>query len=79
MTPLESLLKYINENIYSKMKKADVKELKGQSLGGGLMDAINEYKNSCVDEALEKERNKKIIKGEDWDSAKVFPKGSIKN
>ena len=80
MTPLKTLITYINENIYSKMKKKDVKEIKAQSLGGGLMDSINTYKNYCVNEALEEERRPKpVIVASSWDPKKVFPDGSIKN
>jgi len=54
---MNELLNYIKENIYSKMDKKDVEEIRKVSLSGGLIDQIVKYKNQCVLEAIKNERN----------------------
>lgn len=58
MQELKDLLVYLKENVYSKMDKKDVEEIKSVSLAGGLMDMVNRYKDKCVLEAIEQERAK---------------------
>ncbi len=41
--PLEKLVKYLGENIYSKMSKKDVDAIFKGSLEGDLMKAIKDY------------------------------------
>ncbi len=50
---LKELLDYLNEEIYPNLPKKKLKEIKAQSLGGGLMDIINKYKNFEVQKALD--------------------------
>lgn len=70
--PLEDLLTYLNEEVYSKMSVKDQKDIKSKYLGGKLVHAIDTYKNKCVYEALVETRKlhsdqidnfKEIIKG----------------
>jgi hypothetical protein len=73
--PLEKLLTYIDENIYTKMKKKDVKEIKSKYLGGELLHQIDIYKKECVYEAIEKTR-KEYTREEsknDWNPEDVYP------
>ena len=46
------LLKYIKENVYSKMSKKDAESIGSNSLNGGLKRAIWNYKNSEVLKAI---------------------------
>jgi hypothetical protein len=64
--PLKKLNKFLKDNIYNKLSKQDLKELNDINwLGTSLDKAISDYKNSCIIEALETERekNKLQIKG----------------
>ncbi len=50
---LKDLLDYLNQEIYPNLPKKKLKEIKQDSLGGGLMDIINKYKNFEVQKALD--------------------------
>ncbi len=50
---LKELLDYLNTEIYPSMSAKRVKEIKEQSLGGGLMDMIKKYSQSEVLKAIE--------------------------
>ncbi len=50
---LKELIDYLNQEIYPNIPAKKLKEIKSQSLGGGLMDIINKYKNFEVQKALD--------------------------
>ncbi len=50
---LKELIDYLNQEIYPSIPSKKLKEIKTQSLGGGLMDIINQYKNFEVQKALD--------------------------
>ncbi len=57
---LKDLIDYLNKEIYPNMSAKKVKEIKSQSLGGGLMDIIEKYANFKIQKALDiqSEQNK---------------------
>ncbi len=57
---LKDLIDYLNKEIYPNMPAKKVKEIKLESLGGGLMDIIEKYTNFKIQKALDiqSEQNK---------------------
>lgn len=60
-TPLKNLYNFLNEKVYSKMKKKDVKELKESCFGGEIEKQCKLYAKS-INEKILNEKNEEIRK-----------------